>query len=351
MQWVPRKRLPVLLLAALATLPCLPRAAAVTGGPDDRFGSNAIDNETAPAIERRRPSFFHSPSMDTPAEQLALADRLRDEGRLRRARRAYRALLHEWNDSDEAVRGQMAYAEMFEAQGKWLRAFDEYQRMIKFYVGRFDFDEVLGRQTALAEKVATMRHGRFLGLPGWEDPLYAIPLFETLLSNAPRSDRAPGWQFRIGEIQEEDGELEKAVRAYELVGTRYPESPLAEQASLRRALCLYRIALRRHARSERALQEAIGAFESLVEAFPRSRTVEETRPRMEEMIDRLAELHYQRALFYDRTAHQPTAACLAYLEFLKRFPTSVHAVEASARVEALRKETQTHDTGTVPPAK
>ena len=309
-----------------------------------------MGSDVGRVIERRHPSIFHRPAMKTPAEQLALADQLRAEGRGRHARRAYRAILHAWNDSDEAVRAQQAYAELFEAQGKWLKAFDEYQYMVKFFVGRFDFDQVIGRQTALAEKIADMRHGRFLGLPGWKDPLYAIPLFETLLSNAPRSGRAAGWQYRIGEIQQEDGDLENAVLAYERVVNRYPDSPFAEQAGVRRALCLFDMALRRHARSERALQEAIGAFESLVEAFPRSLAVEETRPKMEELIDRLAELYYQRASYYDYTANRPTAACLAYLEFLKRFPMSAHAAEASARLEALRKETQTHEqeTGTVP---
>jgi outer membrane protein assembly factor BamD (BamD/ComL family) len=343
MRWLSRKTLPLAILTAITAFPLAVRATGAAGLDDPFEGSAKAGDDDTPSIERRTPSWFHRPAKDSPAEQLALADRLRAEGSRRRARSAYRALSHKWNDSDEAVRGQMAYAELFEEQGKWLRAFDEYQYLVAFYVGRFPFDTVLDRQEALAEKVVSMLHGRFLVLPGWEDPVYAVPLFETLLANAPRSARAPAWQYRIGEIQEGDEELEKAILAYERASSRYPESPVAEKAAVRRAMCLYQVALRRDARSERALQEAIGAFEALIESYPRSRTAEDTRPRMEEMVDRLAELYYGRAFYYDYTVKRPTSACLAYLEFLKLFPTSAHVAEASARVEILRKEKPTDE--------
>jgi outer membrane protein assembly factor BamD (BamD/ComL family) len=336
---------PLLFLCALAVVGGSGRAAAVGPDLDDPAGLTARKTETGRPVERRRPGlFFHRPAKDTPAAQLAYADDLLARGRQRSALSALNALVHRWHAAPEAVRAQLTYARILESMGKLPQAFDEFQYAMQFYVGQFAFDDVLARQQRIAEQIVNMRHGRLLGLPGWRDPAFAVPFFETLLQNAPRSRLAPDWQYRIGQLREEDGDLERAVRVYELTASRYPNSPRAEEAAVRRAMCLYRLAADRP-RSERALTEAVGAFEGLVDAYPRSKAVADARPKLEELTDRLAVLVFERAEFYDRLAHprQPQAASLAYLDFLRRFPSSNLASAASTRLETLRKELGPHE--------
>jgi outer membrane protein assembly factor BamD (BamD/ComL family) len=50
-------------------------------------------------------------------------------------------------------------------------------------------------------------------------------------------------------------------------------------------------------------------------------------------------MHFDRAVFYDRTANKPQAALIAYEEFLKRYPDSPMAAAAAARVETLKGTT------------
>lgn len=299
------------------------------------------EEEEDKAPERKHPSVFHRPARETPADQLAYADALLAEGRVKKAARQYRALVHKWHHADEAPRAQLAYAQLLEKRGKHEKAFEEYQYLVDFYVGLFPFDDVLDRQFRLANAVAAERHLTFFVFRGVEAPELAIPLFEKILRNAPQWPRTPEIQQRIAVLHEDAGEDEEAVRAYALVLELYPDSPMAGDASYRRALCLCRLA-DDSPNNERALRDAVGACDSHLTEYPSHAGTAEITAQRDRHERALAAMFYERAWYYDHRARRPAAALIAYEDFLRQFPLAAQAEDAEKRAAELRKEKENH---------
>lgn len=300
---------------------------------------DAFEDDFANVQKRKRPSFFYRPAKDSPAEQLQYADALRESGKTRKASRQYRALVHKWHDAPEAVIAQLRYAMLQEERGRYRQAFDEYQYLIDNAAGEFTYDDVLKKQFKIANLIRTARHGRILGLPGFEAPERALPLFEQIVANAPNWDRSAECQFFIGLIHEEEKSAELAVAAYETVQLRYRASEFAPTAAFRRAECLTRMA-NRHPRDEESAKRALSALSAFLIEYPADPGAAPAREYLDTLKERLADMHFERAIFYDRISKKPAAAVIAYTDFISKFPTSPRRAEAEARLNALEKEVE-----------
>jgi tetratricopeptide (TPR) repeat protein len=285
--------------------------------------------------QRKRPGFWRRPERATPAEQLVHAQALETEGRRRRAARQYRALVHEWHDTPEAIKAQRAYAELLETRGKYDAAFNEFQYLVDFYAGQFDYADVLDHQFRIANEVMTRRYGGLLFLPGFESPERALPLFEQIAKNAPTWGRGPEVQFYIGWILEEDKQYQDAVRAYDKLRQRWPRSELAVTAAFGGARCLVRLA-DKSTRDEVGCQRALEALAGFIRDYPDDPNVEQATIERDRLNDRLVTMHYERAAYYDLIARKPASALIAYADFLRRFPYADQAEAVSERVRELK---------------
>lgn len=170
---------------------------------------------------------FNKPAKKNPADQLIHANELLNENELRKAGKAYQALVMTWPSSTEAPEAQWAYAKVQEKRNKTSAAFDAYQVLMEDYPGQFpDYDGVLNRQFDIAKEVMVRKKARFFFLPGFEAPERAIPLFEKIIQNGPRSVHAAEAQYLIGEAYEKSFQYELAVVAYISTLHRYPLSTL-----------------------------------------------------------------------------------------------------------------------------
>ena len=287
--------------------------------------------------ERKRPSVFHPAHMTTAAAQLGYAMRLEADGRLRKATRQYLALVHNWHGAPEALTAQWAAADLLERRGKFRDAFDEYQYLVDFFPGRFPFADIMDRQFRLAHQIMNARHGRFGIFPGFTSPEDALPLFEKIVADAPDWERAPEAQYLIGWIQEQRHEYEDAALAYEHLRYRYPRSEFAAAAGYGQARSLYTLA-KKHTRDEENLRKALSTLSAFVRDYPADPNADAARKQLDELRGRYARMHYERAVFYDRLAHRPDAALIAYRAFLKRFPYSDLASDASERIKVLQSQ-------------
>jgi len=325
-----RGTLSILLLSLLT--------ASVAWGQDDPFEPQPTEFKS----ERKRPSVFRRPEKDTPDAQLAYATRLHLAGDLKQAARQYLALVHEWHDSSEAVRAQLAYAEILMNRGRDERAFREFQYLVDHYAGLFPHDTVLGHQLAIAHRVRTKRRGKFLFYPGFTAPERALPLLQRIVKNAPKWEKAPEAQFYYGRIRESQRDYVEAVAAYEVLQSRYPRSDFAVRAAHRRAVCLWALA-EQSPRDEQRCQTAIRALAAFVRAHPGDRNTAGAREKLAVLTERLAQAVYERAVFYDRRARRPDSALIAYKEYLRRFPLSSRAAEVHKRIKDLEAEQEPGD--------
>lgn len=277
---------------------------------------------------------FNRPAKKNPTDQLAHADRLFAQGKLKKAGKAYRALAVTWPGSPESVPAQLRYARSLDARGKTEKAFEAYQDLMEANAGGFPYDDVLQRQFEIAQEVMNMRRGRLLLFGGFKAPERAIPLFEDVVKNGPRSPHAPEAQYLVGRANEIAGQLELAVVAYMTAQHRYPDSPFAEKASFGRARALYRLS-EESPNDEEALEQAWAAVVLFLNTYPRSEERELASAYRDTLLSRRARVAYDKAQFYDKLARKPAAALQAYRSFVRMFPGSEWVAVAQTRIDQL----------------
>jgi len=278
---------------------------------------------------------FNKPAKKNPADQLVHANELLNENKLRKAGKAFRALVMTWPSSQEAPAAQWAYAKVQEKRMKTTAAFDAYQVLMEDYPGQFpDYDGVLNRQFDIAKEVMVKKKAKFFLLPGFEAPERAIPLFEKIIQNGPRSAHAAEAQYLIGEAYEKSYQYELAVVAYIATLHRYPLSPYAEPAAFGRARALFSIT-KDYPNDAQALDEAWAGVMVFLRAYPNSEFAAEAKTMRTQLLDRKADQLYTIADFYDRIAKRPQAAKESYESFVKQFPNSDMAKTAQNRIEML----------------
>ncbi len=298
--------------------------------------------EFAKKTEKKKPRSSLKPAKETPALQIEHAGDLVVQGKIRKAMRAYRALVHTWHDAPEAVTAQRAYARLLEEEGRYDLAFKELQYLIENYAGSFQYRKALEAQFRIAQHIMTRKSGGFLFISGFSSPERALPLFEQIVRNAPNWERTPEAQFMIGVIYEEMDETEMAVNAYEATRNRYPRSDFASEAAFRRCFCLYSVATDAP-RDEFRNSAAIASLRAFVADYPDSLNAGDANKYLAELQARVEEIFLNRAKFYDRSGRSPAAAVIAYEDFVKRFPNSELARDARERIRELNREIQRKD--------
>jgi outer membrane protein assembly factor BamD (BamD/ComL family) len=278
---------------------------------------------------------FNKPAKKNPADQLAHAKELLEDDKLKKAGKAFRALVTTWPSSKEAPAAQWAYAKVQEKREKTTAAFDAYQVLMEDYPGQFpDYDAVLNRQFDIAKEVMVRKKAKFFLLPGFEAPERAIPLFEKIIQNGPRSPHAAEAQYLIGEAYEKSFQYELAVVAYIATLHRYPLSPFAEHAAFGRARALFAIT-KDYPHDEQALDEAWAGVLVFLRAYPTSDYADEAKEMRAQLLDQKAAKLYNVAEFYDRIAKRPQAAKESYEQFVKQFPKSDMVETAQERIAVL----------------
>ncbi len=289
-------------------------------------------------------------SKPKPAAQLAYADGLRDQGRLIFASKQYRALTYAWPHSPEAPQAQYRYAQLLERRGKDRSAFEEYQYLLETYAGFVPYEEVLERQYGIADRLATEPR-RFLFF-SYVAPEDAIPLFETLIQNAPHWKRSAELQFRIARIYEKKKQYDLALDAYDLYLQKYPVSLLAEAAAFSHGKCAYEYS-RENPNAADLRQNAEAVLASFLECYPRSEMAAAARADLQELqLEQAANL-YRQALIYERASRRgdgrresaaaQDAARLYFQRVIDEYPRSQWAETARGQVARLEQGGTAHD--------
>ena len=286
--------------------------------------------------QRKSKSVFHRPSKDSPAEQLIFARALIKEGHYSRAAKELLAVVHTWHDSAEAPRAQLAYALLLEKQTKYMKAFEEYQYLVDNYPGRTNYSQILDHQFRIANLMMNRKRGRILVFPGFKAPEKARPLFEQIVKNGPNWERAAEAQFYVGFIYENEKEYSLAVNAYEKILIRYSKDPFAPEAAFRRGHCLYADS-QSSPRDESRCRKALSALTAFTQDSPQSVHLASAKECAAKLKERLTQMYYKRAAFYDEIAPRPRSALIAYTDFVKRFPNSRQAKQARKRIDTLKR--------------
>ena len=301
-------------------------------------GGHAVAKDEASfVIEEEGRSTFRSlfdSRKSTSAEQWDYASRTRDAGHLKKAERRLLYLHRRWPNSKEASWAARARADILFERGLWEEAFEAYQYLINNYSSRMqNYDSALEKQFDIAVKIMNRKRMKWM-FGGYSVPEYAIEYFEKIIRNGPQWPRAPEVQFMIGQCHQQSEDYEMAITAYAVLGYRYPDHELAEEAAWQQILCLS--ALREdYPVSPDLLDRTLTASTVFLSKYPQSQYANKLKQLRNEMYEIMAGMRFEEADFYARVPKQYEAAILAYQRMIEEYPKSRRVAEAQQQVAEL----------------
>ncbi|MBI4343082.1 MAG: outer membrane protein assembly factor BamD [Candidatus Omnitrophica bacterium] len=272
---------------------------------------------------------------DTPEEQLAFATAFFDRQDFKRARTEFRKLLKAYKDSREAAEAQYYLGRCAEERGDYYKAFQEYRKTIQTYPSTQRFDEILEREYQVANYFLAGKKRKLLGgvaiLPARDK---AVEIFQAIVDDGPFSEQGQLAQYKLGLAHLALHDFEAAVGAFEQVISRYPESPLVDDARFQIAQASLKGTFKA-GYDQSPTDLAVRELEHFLREYPESELSQEARTRLQDLKERRAQHEYEVGTFYERRRH-PASALIYYESVVKRFPQSSWAPHAAARIQVLQ---------------
>ena len=271
-------------------------------------------------------------------DQLEVAKAALDKQDYSIALKAARRTVKIWPLSDFAPEAQYIVGRAYEGKGDDERAFNEYQRVVEKYPRIGLFQEVLQRQSAIADRFLNGQRFRLWGLvPLYRSMEKTADMYEKIVRTGPYSEVAPHAQLSIGTAHEKRKEYPLAVKAYERAADRYSDQPaIAAEATFRAGTAHWKQAQRAEY-DQSAAGDAIDSYTDFMTLFPGDPRVKQAQKTIDELRSEQARGNYEIARYYEEQK-KIQGALVYYNEVLLLDPTSKLAEESRRRIEKLRPQ-------------
>jgi outer membrane protein assembly factor BamD len=273
-------------------------------------------------------------------DQLDVAQSAFDKKDYSLALKSAKRVVSVWPLSDYAPQAQYLVGRCYEAQGKDERAFKEYQKVLEKHPKFNNYEEVLQRESAIADKFLDGKWFRLWGL----FPLYpsmdkTADMYEKIVKNGAYSDVAPHAQLKIGTARMKQHNYPLAVKAYETAADRYNNRPEIASEALYREGLAYNKQAETAEYDQSAAGQAISTFTDFMALYPNDKRVNETQNIIASLKNEQARGNFETAKFYEKYKKWK-GALVYYNEVLLQGPNSPYAVAARERIDAIKKRTQ-----------
>lgn len=335
------KRFLIPLFALIATGAVAQQANQVgsSPGPGVRYATDAYpgfdpDKDTL-APERKEPRWFgfvNGPKCENAADQFAYCQSLDAEENWSKAAKEYDALVREWPTAEEAPKAQLRLAEIRLAEDDLEEALAEYRYLADFYSFRCDYNATVDRLYEIAGRMRA--EGKTIVFFRFRNTVEVRRAYEGCVLRAPGAKWAPAAMLMVGELREEEGKLEEAVKVYENLRNLHYGSPEARVALLREADVRMRLLDECGYNRARCLDTL--RFLDLAAELVDGEDATSLAEKRADVRSRLEDEAYRAASFYDSRMRTKRSAVSAYERFLKEFPESPRADQVRARLEELK---------------
>lgn len=269
-------------------------------------------------------------------DQLQVAQDAFDRGDYRLATKAATRVVKVWPLSDYAGRAQYLVGRCYEARKLDERAFKSYQLTLTKYPKVENYDEILSRQYAIAQRFLGGQRFKLFGvLPLFRNMEKTATMFGQVVLNGPYNETGPKAQLDIGTAQEKQKRYPNAVRAYEKAADRYFDQPdVASDAIYRAGKAWEKQALRAEYDQSKA-GSAIDLMRDFVELYPDDKRVADAKKTIDTLRLEQARGAYETGRFYERYRRW-LGAVIYYNESLQRDANSPYAEQCRQRIELLK---------------
>jgi outer membrane protein assembly factor BamD len=304
----------------------------------------------APLIFRAGEGWYYEPVgggswvRQLPREQLEISEQAFEKGEFEVALRSALRTVRVWPYSDYAPKAQYMVGRCYEEKNWDERAFKEYQKLLEKYPKIEAYEEVLGRQYAIAHRFLEGQRFRLWGrIPLFASMDKTSQMYEKVIKNGPYSIVAPQAQLDIGAAREKQSSFlnrispyREAVKAYETAADRYHDRPVVAAEALYKAGLAYQKQARKAEYDQSVAGRAITTFSDFVTLYPDDPRVPEVKQIMQELRTEQSRGSFEIARYYE-TQERWDGALVYYNEALIKDPDSVYAQRAKSRIEELNR--------------
>ena len=264
------------------------------------------------------------------AEQMHLAEQREAAGDDSGAYKAYKALVKRYGLSLLAPKAQYKVGLLLQRHADYDKAFDAYTTYVTKYPQGGDFDAVVEQMFKIGKLFLEGEKKKVFGVPVASSMTRAQAMFETIVKSAPFSKYAALAQFNVGQALEKQGKYPEAMKAYQVVVSKYPGDAIADDA-------LYQVGYvqlrnyREGSYNRADANKAREAFEDFINRYPESEKVPQAKENMKSLETGSAKSTLEIARYYDKTK-QYRAAVIYYNDVIKSQPGSPESESAKTRI-------------------
>ncbi len=281
-------------------------------------------------------------------DQLEAAQSAFDNKDYATAFKAARRTTRVWPLSDYSPKAQYLLARCYEERHQDERAFKEYQKLLRKYPKLENYQEILARQFAIANRFLAGQWFKLWGyIPFFSSMDKTSDMYDKLIKNGPYSEVAPRAQMNIGAAREKQvsffnriDPFREAVKAYETAADRYRDNKeIASEALFKAGRAYYKQA-RKAEYDQGVAGQAIATFSDFTVLFPGDPRASEAQKVIGELKTEQARGSFEIARFYEKKRRWD-GALIYYNEALLKDPNSQYAEQAKQHIDAIKKRTET----------
>jgi outer membrane protein assembly factor BamD len=271
---------------------------------------------------------------ETSLELFQTAQSAEKQGDLKRALRAYKAIVRKHPRDALAASALYRAAQLEERLHNYPTAADAYRQLVEFYPSSPHFDEAIEAQFRIGEMLLANKKKRLLGIPIGSHLDKAVTIFAEIVRTAPYGKYTARAQFDIGLAREKQHVPEMAVEAYQAVVDKFPNEPVAADAQYQIGYIWF-MAAQKGTTDMAATDKARTAFQDFLLHYPHSEKAAQARANLAVLERKQTTSSYQVAKFYDKQKYY-RAAVIYYNEVIRQQPGSTESNLAKKRIDQLR---------------
>jgi outer membrane assembly lipoprotein YfiO len=271
-------------------------------------------------------------------DQLEVAQQAFDAQDYSTAMKASRRTVNVWPFSDYAPQAQYLLGRCHEAKEQDEAAFKAYQKLIERYPKVPNYNEIILRQMAIANRYLAGQWFRAFGyIPLFPSMDKTIKLYEQVIKNGPYSEIAPQAQINIGSAHERKfvADFPEAARSYERAADKYADRKEGTDALFKAGETYFKQAKKAEYDQSIAAQ-SIATFTDFITLHPNDKRVPEAQKKMDALKTEQARGSYEIARYYEKH-NKWDGAKIYYNDVLAKDPNSPYAEESRQRIDDINR--------------
>jgi outer membrane assembly lipoprotein YfiO len=280
--------------------------------------------------------------VNTESETQSGADDIFDNGldlykekKLDKAAEQFKIVLKQYPKSRVAPESQYRLGTIAEETGDYVAAHNAYQALIKSYPQSERFDEVIEREYQIGCMFLSGKKGKLLGLDIRPSLPLAIEVFQKIEAAAPYGAFGDKSQFNLAVAYQKSGRFDDAMEAFQSLIDQYPQSPLLQQARLQMTEVSFQKSSGQ-TRDQSALDEAARQAQSYIKRYPGTEEAEKAEKIRRVVDEANSEKNYRIGLYYEKDNYV-TSALIYYADTAKRYPDTAWGQKAAEKLHSLQE--------------